>query len=205
MATPFATSSAALMAAEENPLLPALYDIVWSGVIFGVIFVMFWRYVLPRYLTVLDERTERIEGGLKKAEEAQAEAAALKEQFEAQLAEARADAGRAREEARAEGAAIIAQMRADAQAEAARIVESAQRTIEAERQQASSQLRQEVGRLAVDLSERIVGEAMTDDARQQRVIDRFLGEIEGDGGPVAASPARGGRHGATRTAPEASS
>lgn len=202
------TAEALIVAeAPENPLLPATYDIVWSSVVFVVVLFLFWRLVLPRYLALLDERTERIEGGLKKAEEAQAEAAALKEQFEAQLAEARADAGRAREEARAEGAAIIAQMRADAQAEAARIVESAQRTIEAERQQAASQLRREVGRLAVQLSERIIGEAMTDDARQQRVIDRFLAEIEDDAGagpaPVAAAP--DGLHGATRVAPEASS
>jgi F-type H+-transporting ATPase subunit b len=202
------TAEALIVAeAPENPLLPATYDIVWSSVVFVVVLFLFWRLVLPRYLALLDERTERIEGGLKKAEEAQAEAAALKEQFEAQLAEARADAGRAREEARAEGAAIIAQMRADAQAEAARIVESAQRTIEAERQQASSQLRQEVGRLAVQLSERIIGEAMTDDARQQRVIDRFLAEIEGDGGaePAPVAAGRDGLHGATRAAPETSS
>jgi F-type H+-transporting ATPase subunit b len=186
---------AVLLAAEEgqNPLLPALYDIVWSSVVFVVLLVLFWRYVLPKYLSVLDERTDRIEGGLQRAEEAQAAAARLKEQFEAQLAEARADAGRAREEARAEGAAIVAQMRADAQADAARIVESAQRQIEAERQQAATQLRQEVGRLAAQLAERIVGEALTDDARQQRVIDRFLDDLDPPAAPAAGGAADGRR------------
>jgi F-type H+-transporting ATPase subunit b len=186
--------ASAVLAAEEgqNPLLPAIYDIVWSSVVFVVLLVLFRRYVLPKYLSVLDERTDRIEGGLKRAEAAQAEAARLKEQFAAQLAEARADAGRAREEARAEGAAIAAQMRADAQSEAARIVESAQRQIEAERQQAATQLRQEVGRLAVQLAERIVGEALADDARQQRVVDRFLDEIGAPAAPPDA-PAQGAR------------
>ena len=193
MMPPTVETPTVVAGAFGSPLLPASYDIVWSLVVFAVVFLLFQRLVLPRYLQVLDERTERIEGGLKKAEEAQAEAAALKQQFEEQLAEARADAGRAREEARAEGAAIIAQMRADAQAEAARIVEAAQRTIGAERQQASAQLRQEVGRLAIQLSERIVGEALADDARQQRVIDRFLteiegGEVEGDGAATPAAP-----------------
>ncbi|MGF1647866.1 MAG: F0F1 ATP synthase subunit B [Kineosporiaceae bacterium] len=190
-----AAISTAVLAADEggNPLLPAIYDIVWSLVVFAVVFLLFWRLVLPRYLSVLDERTDRIEGGLQRAEVAQAEAARLKEQFEAQLAEARADAGRAREEARAEGAAIIAEMRVNAQAEAARIVESAQRQIEAERQQAATQLRQEVGRLAVELAERIVGEALTDDARQQRVIDRFLDDVDAP----ATVGARGSRN-ATR-------
>ncbi|MGF1662161.1 MAG: F0F1 ATP synthase subunit B [Kineosporiaceae bacterium] len=189
---------AVLLAAEEgqNPLLPAIYDIVWSSVVFVVLLVLFWRYVLPRYLSVLDERTDRIEGGLKRADEAQAEAARLKEQFAAQLAEARADAGRAREEARAEGAAIVAQMRTDAQVEAARIVESAQRQVEAERQQAATQLRQEVGRLAAQLAERIVGEALTDDARQQRVVDRFLADLDGaaatSDGPADGTARRAG-------------
>ena len=64
-----------------------------------------------------DERSAAIEGGMKQAEEAQAEAEAALEQYRAQLAEARAEAQRIREEARAEGAAIIAEMREKASAD----------------------------------------------------------------------------------------
>jgi F-type H+-transporting ATPase subunit b len=65
-----------------------------------------------------------------------------------------------------------------AEYEATRIVESAQRQIEAERQQAVTSLRSEVGRLATDLAGRIVGESLEDSARQSRVVDRFLAELE---------------------------
>ncbi len=175
-----ATAVLAAVGEEEgsSPLLPAVYDIVWSSVVFVVLFILFARYVLPAYLKTLDARTAAIQGGIERAEQAQAEAARLRSEYESQLAEAREQAGRTREEARAEGAAIIASMRADAQTEAARILEIAQRQIEAERQQATTQLRREVARLSMSLAERIVGESLTDDERQQRVIDRFLAELD---------------------------
>ncbi|MGJ7442025.1 F0F1 ATP synthase subunit B [Aquipuribacter sp. MA13-6] len=170
---------------EYDPLLPATYDIVWSAVVFVVLFILFWRYVLPRYLKVLDDRTATIEGGIERAERAQAEADARLKEYGDQLAEAREEAGRIREQARSEGAAIIAEMRDRAQTEAARVTEQAQRQLEAERVQAVAQLRAEVGRLAVDLAGRVVGESLTDEQRQQRVVDRFLADLEaGDAQPV---------------------
>ncbi len=173
-----ATSAVLAAESEGSVLLPATYDIVWSSVVFVVLLVLFWRFVLPRYLSVLDERAEKIQGGLEKAEKAQAEADARLKEYGDQLAEAREEAGRIREQARGEGAAIIAEMRERAQTEAARVTEQAQRQLEAERQQALTQLHREVGRLAVDLAGRVVGESLTDEQRQQRVVDRFLADLE---------------------------
>ncbi len=167
-------------AAEETThsvLLPATYDIVWSLVVTAIIAVVFIK-VLPKFLKVLDERTAKIEGGLESAEEAQAEAQQLLDEYKQQLADARAEAARIREDARTEGGAIVAELREKAQADAARIVETAQRQIEAERQQAAESLRQDVGELAVELASRIVGESLADQARQTRVVDRFLEELD---------------------------
>jgi F-type H+-transporting ATPase subunit b len=69
-------------------------------------------------------------------------------------------------------------MRAQAQAESARIVASAHSQIEAERQQALTSLRQEVGAMATTLASKIVGEALDDQVRQSRVVDRFLSDLE---------------------------
>ena len=110
--------------------------------------------------------------------DAQAEAAVTLERYRAQLADARQEASRIREEAREQGAQIIAEMREQAQAEARRITESAQAQIEAERQQALTSLRTEVGTLATELASRIVGESLTDEARQSRMVDRFLDDLE---------------------------
>ena len=136
------------------------------------------KLLLPRIQQTLAERTELIEGGLARSEEAQSEAKALLDQYREQLAEARHEASRLREEAREQGAQIIAEMREQAQAEARRVTEAAQAQIEAERQQALISLRTEVGTLATELASRIVGESLADQARQSRMVDRFLSELE---------------------------
>ncbi len=159
--------------------IPPLSELIGSIVILAFIAWVFLRKVLPVFTRILDERTARIEGGMAKAEAAQEEAAVALAEYHQQLAEARAEAARIREDARAEGAAIVAELRTKASTEAARIAENAQRQIQAERQQAAVSLRAEVGALATELASRIVGEALADDARQSRVIDRFLDELEG--------------------------
>lgn len=170
--------AAAAEASNPPPIIPAVYDIVWSLVIFVFIAVVFRKFLLPRFQQVLDERADLIEGGLHKAEKAQEEAAAALEEYTAQLTEARAEAARIREDARAEATQIAAQARATASADAQRLVETATKQIEAERQQAVVSLRGEIGTLATELATRIVGQALADDARQQRLIDSFLEELE---------------------------
>jgi F-type H+-transporting ATPase subunit b len=176
------TFASVLIAAEEgeahNPLFPALFEVFWSLVVLVIIFGAFFRFVLPKLNEVLDKRSALIEGGITKAEKAQAEAAAALEEYTAQLTEARAEAARIREDARAEATQILAESRERASAEAERIAAGAQKAIEAERQQAVVSLRSEVGSLATELASRIVGESLADDARQQRVIDSFLSDLE---------------------------
>lgn len=176
-----AAAHSAVVAAEEaevNPLLPETYDIVWSLVIVAIIAVVFIKYALPKFQAVLDERAEKIEGGLQHAEIAQAEAAELRAEYEQQLADARTEAARIKEAARAEGGVIVTELKAKAAAEAARTLETAQRQIEAERQQAAVSLRNDVGALATELASKIVGESLEDTARQSRVVDRFLADLE---------------------------
>ncbi|MBD8059818.1 F0F1 ATP synthase subunit B [Cellulomonas sp. JH27-2] len=170
--------TAADEAETPNPLLPETYDIVWSLVIVVVLAFFFLKYALPKIQAVLDERTELVEGGLAKAETVQAEAEAALVEYQKQLQDARTEAARIREEARGEASAIVAESRTRAQAEAARIVENAQRQIDAERQQASVQLRSEVGTLATELASKIVGESLEDEARRSRVVERFLDDLE---------------------------
>jgi F-type H+-transporting ATPase subunit b len=185
MMSPHLSTPTEVLAAEEetayNLLLPHTYDLVWSLVIVVIVGLVFYKYVLPKFQAVLDERTAKIEGGIAKAEKAQEEAAEALKEYHQQLAEARADAAKTREEARAEGTAIVAEMRSKAQDDASRIVETAHRQIEAERQTAAVSLRTEVGALATELASKIVGESLQDSARQSRVVDRFLDELEAAG------------------------
>ena len=160
------------------PILPHVGEMIFGVVVFAALYLFVAQKTVPRLEKVYAERRAAIEGNVEKAEKAQQEAAAALAQYKAQLADARGEANRIREEARQQGAAIVVEMREQAQAEAERITTSARATIEAERAQASAQLRAEVGRLATDLASRIVGESLQDSTRQSGVVDRFLTELE---------------------------
>ena len=161
-----------------NPLLPEWPELIIGAIAFLAVFIALRQVLLPRIQKTLAERTDAIEGGLQRAEEAQAEADQRLEQYKEQLAEARQEASRLREKAKEEGAQIIAEMREQAQAEARRLVDAAHAQIDADRQLAIQMLRAEVGALAVDLAGRVVGEALEDEARQRRVVERFLEDLE---------------------------
>ncbi len=169
------------------PLLPHPAEIVIGIIAFAALYWLYAKFVVPNMEKMYAERTAAIEGGIEKAEAAQAEAAAALESYRAQLADAQGEAARIREQARADGAAILAEMREQAQAEASRITTSAQQQIQAERQQAVVQLRSEVGTMATTLASRIVGESLEDHARASRVVDRFLDELDDTAAGVARS------------------
>ena len=173
-------------ATSTNPLLPSPAELIIGILCFVVVFGLLGRMLLPRIIKTLNEREDAIQGGINRADEAQAEAQAVLQQYRAQLDDARHEASRMREEAHEQGAQIIAEMRERAEAEARRITEAAQSQIEAERQQALISLRAEVGALATELASRIVGESLTDTSRQGRMVDRFLADLEADAGTAGA-------------------
>ncbi|MER7817041.1 F0F1 ATP synthase subunit B [Streptomyces chengbuensis] len=163
---------------EQNPLLPPGPELLVGTIAFAIVFFFLAKKLLPNINKVLEERREAIEGGMEKAEAAQVEAQSVLEQYRAQLAEARHEAARLRQEATEQGAAIIAEMRAEGQRQREEIVAAGHAQIEADRKSAASALRQDVGKLATDLAGKLVGESLEDHARQSRVIDRFLDELE---------------------------
>jgi F-type H+-transporting ATPase subunit b len=178
--------STLLVPLEENPILPA-----WGEMIMAIVFVLILtfiiaRMVVPRFEQTYKERAEAIEGGIERAERAQAQAQAALEQYQAQLADARGEAAQIKEQAKAEGAQIVVDMRQRAQAEADRIVNAAHAQLEAERNQIVNQLRGELGGLATSLAGRIVGESLEDDERARRTVDRFIADLEASDAPQGA-------------------
>lgn len=170
-----------LMAAESgshNPLFPNVWEMVITAIGFLILLFIVTKYVVPMFEKIYQDRKEAIEGGLAKAEKAQAEAAAARDEYNQQLESARLEAQRIREEARSEGESILAEFKERATVEAERITANAQKTIEAERASALVSLRSEVGTLATALAGKIVGESLNDDERSARVVDRFLAGLE---------------------------
>jgi len=165
-----------------NPIVPLVQEIVVGSIAFALLVFVLGKYVWPRMEQTFRARVDAIEGGLARAEAAQAEANQMLEQYKAQLATARTEAARIRDEARAEAVSIKNDVLAKAQEERDRIIAAGREHLAAERQTIVRELRAEVGTLAVDLASKIVGESLADEARQRGTVDRFLTELESAGG-----------------------
>lgn len=161
-----------------GPLLPAFPEFIAGIVLFGIIWFVMAKKVVPMFEATYAKRAAEIQGGIERAEQAQAEAAAALEQYQQQLAGAQDAASSIREEAKTQGAQILDEMRAHAQAESERMIAQAKAQIDAERTHAVQQLRSEVGGLATTLAGKIVGESLDQDERARRTVDRFIADLE---------------------------
>lgn len=167
---------------EHNPIIPLWQELVLGTIAFGLICYVLMKFVFPRMEETFRARVDAIEGGIKRAEVAQAEANELLEQYRAQLAEARTEAARIRDEARADAEGIRSDVLAKAREESERIIAAGRDQLAAQRESIVRDLRTEVGSLAVDLASRIVGESLADEARSRGTVDRFISELDVTGG-----------------------
>lgn len=164
---------------QQNVLLPPLFEIVIGLIAFGVVFIVLSKLALPKAKAALEERTQTIEGGIERAEKMQAEASKTLGEYREQLSQARQEAARIRTEAEGERTSLIATAKQEAQVVAAQVTQNANAQIDAEKGKAVSQLRREVGEMALHLASKVVGASLQDDARAKAVIDHFISELEG--------------------------
>jgi F-type H+-transporting ATPase subunit b len=174
------------LAAEEapNPVIPHPAEIILGLVAFLILLFVVWKFVVPRFEKLYEERAAKIEGGIEKAERAQAQAEENLEKYKALLADANAAAARIRDDARIEAEQIREELRVQAQEEAARIVAQGRNQLEAQRAQIVAELRADLGRTAVELASRIVGESLEEEARRRGTVDRFLEELDSVSAPA---------------------
>ena len=173
-------NTAIVLAAEEapNPIIPHPSEIILGLIAFLLLLWVLQKFAFPRFEALYKERTEKIEGGIKRAEQMQADAEKALQTYQAQLAEARAESARIRDDARLEAEQIKAELRTQAQEEAARIVAQGQAQLEAQRAQIIAELRADLGRTAVELASKVVGESLEEEARRRGTVDRFLAELD---------------------------
>ncbi|HKS43710.1 MAG TPA: F0F1 ATP synthase subunit B [Amycolatopsis sp.] len=166
-----------LVLAAENPIVPETSELILGFVAFGLLLFVLWKFAVPRFEKMYEERTAKIEGGIEKAERAQAEAQAKVAEYTALLAEARSEAAKIRDDARLEAEQIREELRQQAQDEAARIIAQGHAALQAQKAQIVTELRAELGRQSVELASRIIGESLEDEARRRGTVDRFLAEL----------------------------
>ncbi|ADD41021.1 F0F1 ATP synthase subunit B [Stackebrandtia nassauensis] len=174
------TATQILAESDHNPIVPIWQELVVGTVAFAILCFVLMKFVFPKMEQTFRARVDAIEGGIKRAEETQAKANELLEQYKQQLAEARTEAASIRDEARAEAIAAKEEIVTEARTEAERIINAGKESLAASRQQLLTELRGEVGEIAVELAGRIVGESLADEARRSGTVERFLSELDAD-------------------------
>ena len=180
----FALIASILAQAEEHAeevsdakdLYPAVGELIVGLIAFAVLFFFTWKWVIPSFKKVLEERREKIQGEMERAEATRKEAEKLQEEYRTQLGGAREEANKIIEEARATAEQLRRDLQAKAEEEAQATVARGQDEIRAERDRAFQELRAQIGSIAVELAERVVGEAL-DEKAHKRLIDEFIDEV----------------------------
>jgi F-type H+-transporting ATPase subunit b len=160
-------------------------------VIFLLVLGVVWRYVVPPVKRAMNERQEMVRRQIEESQQASARLEEAEARYSQALAEARVEAAKIREAARADAQEIKDDMRQQAEQEVARIRQRGEEQLATQREQVVRELRGELGKLAVTLAGRIVGESVADDARRAGTVDRFLDELEGMAAPESGGPESG--------------
>jgi F-type H+-transporting ATPase subunit b len=161
---------------SPNPLLPAWNEVIWGMLSFVVLLFLMWKFAMPQVRSMMKAREDRIREDLEKAENARTSAEEEKAQYEAQLADARGEAGRIIEEARQAAEQVRRDLIARAEVEANEVRDRAQVDIAAQQQRALTELRTQVAELSIDLAERIV-ERNLDRDTQLQLVDSFINQV----------------------------
>ncbi|MFJ5117867.1 hypothetical protein [Kitasatospora sp. NPDC088548] len=161
---------------ELGPLMPGPAELIVGLVCFFLLFWLLGRLLLPRAERVLAERRDAIEGRTERAEAIRAEAERTLDTCRQELADARHEAARIRQEATGQGAAIIAAAREKGIRERDRLVAEAGARISVDQALAAVSLQAEVGELAVELAGRVVGEPLAAVAARRGTVERFFDE-----------------------------
>ena len=173
----------AISESGKDLLYPKLSELILGAIAFFILFAFMYKWVIPRVNALLEERRQKIQGDLEKAEQSKNEAESLLTDYREQLAGARQDANRIIEEARRTAEAMRKDLMAKAEQEYQGVVGRAQEEIRAERDRVFQELRAQVGALSVELAGRIVGEELDRDRHLQLVDDyiRQLSDLPSNG------------------------
>jgi F-type H+-transporting ATPase subunit b len=181
-----ATTLALLAQAEEEvsdkkDLYPHATELIFGAVAFAIIYVFMAKWVIPRMNTLLEERREKIQGEMERAESARVAADQELARYKEQLAGARDEGNRIIEEARQTALQLQSDLQSRAEQESQAIVARAQEEIRAERDRVFQELRSQVGQIAVELAGKVVGQTL-DTTSHERLIDEYIDQVASGNG-----------------------
>lgn len=159
-------------------LLPEFGLLIWTLLAFLVVFFILGKFAWPAIVKGLKEREQGITDSLATAEKVKAEMAQLKSENEALLAQAREERAQMLKEARDIKDKIINEAKDDAKTEANKIIINAQAAIEQQKMAAITEVKNQVGNLVVEISEKILRRELGNKAEQENYIDQLVKEVK---------------------------
>ncbi|HXY72723.1 MAG TPA: F0F1 ATP synthase subunit B [Actinomycetota bacterium] len=165
---------------DANPILPSANELIWGSIAFIIVFLLLAKFAFPPAAKALQERTNKIQGDIDSAERDRDEARQMLADYRRQLAAAREESNRILDDARKTAEQLRRDLQTKAEEDASRMIDRAREDIAGERERAISDIRREVGSLAVDLASRVIGDSL-DRERQLALVDRYIEDLAGSG------------------------
>ncbi len=159
-----------------SPILPATDELVWGALSFVILFFLMRQFAYPMVKQGMQARTDRIKADLDAAEAAKTEAVGVLDSYRADLADAKAEAGRIIEAARQAADALKRDQESRLQAELTELRSKASADIDAAKVQAIADLRGEVAQLAIGAAEVVVSRNL-DQATQVQLIEDYINQV----------------------------
>jgi len=159
-------------------LLPEFGLLIWTLLAFLVVFWILGKFAWPAIIKGLKEREQGIADSLATAEKVKAEMSQLKSENEALLAQAREERAQLLKEARDTKDKIISEAKEQAKAEANKIITDAQAAIETQKMAALTDVKNQVGNLVIEVSEKILRRELSNKGEQENYIKQLANEVK---------------------------
>jgi F-type H+-transporting ATPase subunit b len=157
-------------------LTPDFGLLFWMLVAFGIVFFVLAKYGWPLIVGMVEERSNFINNSVKSAQEANLRLAQMKETSEEILAKAREEQMQILQEAGRTRDAIVAEAKTQAQREADKVMENALQSIEKKKQDALSEMQQQMAILSIDIAEKVLRKELADQQEQKQLVEKLIAE-----------------------------
>ena len=152
--------------------------LVWMTIIFAIVFFVLAKFGFPIITGMVDKRSERINGSIAKAKEAEEQLATMSEQTRKLIEEARAQQASILKEASEARDSLVASAREQAREEAQKVMDAARKEIDAEREAALCDIRRQVADLSMEVAEKIMRKDLQDQDAQLELIEKMVEEAQ---------------------------
>jgi len=159
-------------------LLPHLGLMFWVLIAFLIVFFLLKKFAWKPIITGLTDRETNIAESIASAEKVKLEMAQLKNDNEKLLAKAREERATLLKEAKETKDRMINEAKEEAKAQAAKILADAQASIQHQKMAALTDIKNQVGNLVVEVSEKVLRRELANKAEQENYIKQLAGEVK---------------------------